>query len=60
VKTAPLAQWEVSRELRARIKRAFDERGFEIPYRQHTVWLRSEDKTSGSRPAAKKKATARR
>lgn len=25
VKTAPLAQWEVARELRARVKRAFDE-----------------------------------
>jgi small conductance mechanosensitive channel len=58
VKTAPLAQWEVSRELRARIKNAFDERGFEIPYKQHTVWLRNDDKPR--RPAAKKKATARR
>jgi small-conductance mechanosensitive channel len=42
VKTAPLAQWAVSRELRARIKQVFDERGIEIPYKQHTIWLRNE------------------
>ena len=43
VKTAPLAQWAVSRELRSRIKKVFDERGFEIPYKQHTIWLRNEE-----------------
>jgi moderate conductance mechanosensitive channel len=32
VKTEPGSQWAVSRELRARIKRAFDERGIEIPF----------------------------
>jgi small conductance mechanosensitive channel len=43
VKTAPLAQWEVARELRKRIKTAFDENGIEIPYKQHTIWMRSDN-----------------
>jgi len=32
VKTAPLKQWEVSRELRRRIKSRFDEEGIQMPY----------------------------
>jgi len=32
VKTKPLEQWRVARELRARIKGAFDEAGIEMPY----------------------------
>ena len=32
VKTAPLKQWEVSRELRRRIKNRFGEEGIQIPY----------------------------
>jgi small conductance mechanosensitive channel len=61
VKTAPLAQWAVSRELRSRIKAVFDERGFEIPYKQHTIWLRNDDqpKSNGRRPSAKKAAARR-
>ena len=31
IKTVPLKQWEVGRELRKRIKRAFDAHGIEIP-----------------------------
>jgi small-conductance mechanosensitive channel len=31
VKTAPLRQWEVGRELRRRIKNRFDEKGIRIP-----------------------------
>jgi len=38
VKTTPSAQWKVSRELRERIKVAFDEEGIEIPFPQQTVW----------------------
>ena len=41
VKTQPLAQWSVARELRARIKRAFDDAGIEIPFPQRSVWFRS-------------------
>ena len=37
VKTTPSAQWGVSRELRERIKAAFDEEGIEIPFPQQTV-----------------------
>ncbi len=42
VKTQPLEQWKVARELRERIKAAFDERGIEIPFPQRTVWMRTE------------------
>jgi len=40
VKTTPSQQWRVSRELRERIKAAFDEEGIEIPFPQQTVWHR--------------------
>jgi small-conductance mechanosensitive channel len=32
VKTVPLKQWEVGRELRKRIKKRFDEKGVQIPF----------------------------
>jgi len=38
VKTAPLKQWEIGRELRRRIKIRFDEKGIQIPY-PHRVLL---------------------
>jgi small conductance mechanosensitive channel len=38
VKTTPSQPWRVSRELRERIKVAFDEEGIEIPFPQQTVW----------------------
>ena len=41
VQTAPLQQWAVGRELRARIKAALDERGVEIPLPQRAVWVRT-------------------
>lgn len=37
VKTVPLEQWDVSRELRARIKRAFDVAGIELPVQQQRI-----------------------
>jgi small-conductance mechanosensitive channel len=43
VKTVPLEQWKVARELRRRIKARFDAEGVEIPFAQRTVWLRQEE-----------------
>jgi moderate conductance mechanosensitive channel len=35
--TQPIRQWDVMRELRRRLKRAFDEAGIEIPYPHRTL-----------------------
>ena len=40
VKTSPSAQFKVMRELRQRMKEAFDAEGIEIPFPQRTVWVR--------------------
>ena len=37
VKTVPLAQWDVARELRARLKHAFDEAGIRLPVQQQRI-----------------------
>ncbi|MGB0190458.1 MAG: hypothetical protein ACPF9W_05760, partial [Nocardioides sp.] len=42
VKTAPLQNWAVARELRQRIKARFDAEGIEIPFAQRVVWHREE------------------
>ncbi|MBC9734720.1 mechanosensitive ion channel family protein [Nocardioides marmotae] len=42
VKTAPMEQWGVARELRQRIKARFDHEGIEIPFAQRVVWHREE------------------
>lgn len=41
VKTKPLQQWAVARELRERIKRRFDAEGLEVPFPQHTLWVKN-------------------
>jgi len=41
VKTQPSEQWRINRELRERIKAAFDAVGIEIPFPQQTVWHRN-------------------
>jgi small conductance mechanosensitive channel len=43
VKTQPSEQFNVMRELRIRLKEAFDEAGIEIPYPQRTLWVRNAD-----------------
>ncbi|MFF0386393.1 mechanosensitive ion channel family protein [Streptomyces sp. NPDC004286] len=43
VKTVPLQQWSVTRELRRRVKDALDAAGIDIPFPQRTIWLRNED-----------------
>ncbi len=40
LKTAPLEQWAVAREMRQRIKARFDFEGIEIPLPQRMVWHR--------------------
>ncbi len=42
VKTTPSSQWKVMRELRQRMKAAFDAEGIEIPFSQRAVWVRPE------------------
>jgi small-conductance mechanosensitive channel len=37
IKTVPLKQWEVGRELRRRFKKVFDRRGIRLPFPQVTV-----------------------
>jgi len=41
VKTQPLEQWNVMREMRRRFKKKFDEVGIEIPFPQRSVWVRT-------------------
>jgi small conductance mechanosensitive channel len=61
VKTDPSDQWVVARELRQRIKEAFDEAGIEIPFPQRTVWLNPEDRSAPKPdPAAIRTVTPRR
>jgi len=40
IKTLPLEQWAIARELRQRIKARFDHEGIEIPFAQRVVWHR--------------------
>ncbi|WDZ90961.1 mechanosensitive ion channel family protein [Nocardiopsis sp. HUAS JQ3] len=40
VKTVPLQQWGITRQLRRRVKDALDEAGVDIPFPQRTVWMR--------------------
>ena len=39
VKVEPGEQWAASREIRRRLKKAFDDDGIQIPFPQRTVWL---------------------
>jgi small conductance mechanosensitive channel len=38
-KTLPIKQWEVAREFRKRVKKAFDEKGIEIPFPHRTIYM---------------------
>jgi small conductance mechanosensitive channel len=50
VKTQPLKQWGVTRELRRRVKEALDAAGVEIPLPQRTVWMRGGENGDGPAP----------
>ena len=49
VKTQPMEQWAVARELRQRIKARFDHEGIEIPFPQRVVWHREGTAARGGR-----------
>ena len=53
VKTEPSKQWAVERELRMRLKVAFDKAGIEIPFPQQTVWHRNVEAVGHESKAAK-------
>lgn len=42
-KVRPASQWKVERELRRRLKAAFDAEGIEIPFPQRTLWVKREE-----------------
>jgi small conductance mechanosensitive channel len=46
VKTAPLKQWEVGRELRRKIKKRFDEKGIQIPFPHRALLWEEKEKES--------------
>jgi moderate conductance mechanosensitive channel len=52
VKTLPMEQWGVARELRQRIKARFDHEGIEIPFAQRVIWHREGDPRNSPGPAA--------
>ncbi|MGH3355272.1 MAG: mechanosensitive ion channel family protein, partial [Nocardioidaceae bacterium] len=65
LKTAPMQQWGVARELRERIKERFDAEDIEIPLPQRVVWHRGDpdqeprSDENGSRPTASTGGDAR-
>ena len=52
LKTAPLEQWAVAREMRQRIKARFDYEGIEMPFPQRMVWHRDARQRRGLRRGA--------
>ncbi len=44
IKTKPIKQWEVGREFLRRVKKAFDEKGIEIPFPHRSVYFGSASK----------------
>ena len=49
-KTQPGEHFATARELRGRLKGAFDEAGIEIPFPQRTVWMKADRQAGGSGP----------
>ena len=51
IKTVPLEQWVVAREMRRRIKHAFEQLGIEGPPAQRPVWMHVDGPGAQARPA---------
>ena len=49
IKTLPMEQWAVARELRQRIKARFDHEGIEIPFAQRVVWHKDGEASAASK-----------
>ncbi len=45
IKTRPLRQWDIKREMLRRVKRRFDDLKIEIPFPHQTLYLRTDDVT---------------
>jgi small-conductance mechanosensitive channel len=52
LKTAPMEQWDVAREMRERVKARFDYEGIEIPLPQRVVWHRDQRDVEGTEEKA--------
>lgn len=50
IKTVPLKQWDVGRELRRRILRGFADRHIDIPLPQQAVWIREAEMPASAAP----------
>jgi len=50
LKVEPGEQWATAREVRKRLKIAFDEHGIEIPFPQRVVWMRNLPEDPGATP----------
>ncbi len=46
LKVEPGEQWATAREVRGRLKAAFDREGIEIPFPQRVVWMRAEEEAA--------------
>jgi moderate conductance mechanosensitive channel len=51
LKTLPIHQWKVGREFNRRLKKAFDERGIEMPFPHQTIYFGTDKR--GEAPAAR-------
>ena len=52
IKTRPLKQWNIKREMLRRIKNRFDELGIEIPFPHRTLYMAQPQANLQSRAAA--------
>lgn len=59
LKTLPIEQWTVGREYRRRLKRAFDERGIDIPFPHRTLYWGDDRSRSSSTELAPEPARER-